>query len=129
MPRAMRPGPPMARKLDSLGESPADVFERVRREAREDNEVTIAPQSLTGGGSLPPVPGVPTAVSAELEGFGAVENPVVVEDDTPVEAPSPEKAIAMIQTLSQTNQQLQVELDAAYNVIDRYKERFGDLEE
>lgn len=129
MPRAMRPGPPMARKLDTLGESPADAFERMRQEARDaEGGADASPPALTGGASLPPVPGVPSAVSAELEGFGQVENPTVAEDDAPVEAPSPEKAIAMIQTLSQTNQQLQTELDAAYNVIDRYKETYGELD-
>lgn len=124
----------MARKLDTLGESPADAFARMREEARaaepegEKSYGSGTTRELTGGDTLPPVAGVPSAVSAELEGFGAVENPVVVEDDTPVEAPSPEKAIAMIQTLSETNQQLKAELDAAYTLIERYKAVHGELD-
>lgn len=80
------------------------------------------------GAVLPPVPGVPLEVSGDIEGFGAVEAPVVEERAGDENAPSPTKAMEMIRELSQQRLQADAERDAALGLVERYRSLYGELD-
>lgn len=70
------------------------------------------------------------AAMREQEGFsgGPVENGTVEEAEETTAAPSPDKAMEMIQQLSQDKLTLQSERDAAINKLQRYEARFGEID-
>jgi hypothetical protein len=114
-----------AKQVSSLGETPAQA------RARMQSAAATSPDA-SGGVALAPPPGVPLEVSEEIEGFGggpAPEDAIVEERAGDEAAPTPSKAMEMIRQLGQDKVQLQTELDAAFNVIERYRGKYGDLEE
>lgn len=112
-----------AKQVSSLGETPA--------EARARMQSAASTPDASGGVELAPPPGVPLAVSEEIEGFGggpAPEDAIVEERAGDEAAPTPSKAMDMIRQLGQDKVQLQTELDAALNLVERYKAVHGELD-
>lgn len=117
-----------ARQVSSLGESPAQA--RRRMEASGGGSTPQAETRPPAGESrVGPTP-KHMAAMREQEGFsgGPVENGTVEEAEETTAAPSPDKAMEMIQQLSQDKLTLQSERDAAINKLQRYEARFGEID-
>lgn len=115
-----------AKQVSRLGESPAEARKRMSESAARPD-----PDARTGGGTLPPIAGVPLKVSAELEGFGGPPvdgNEVQEQERGDSHAPSPTAAVNMLRELGNQNNQLKEELSAAFGVIELYKSKFGELD-
>lgn len=117
-----------AKQVSTLGETPAEARRRLASEASDP--IPAGPQGI--GEEVPELTAEHVAAIREAEeGFTAPasaeeEAPQIAEETTA--PPSPEKAMDMIQQLSQEKIQFQTELDAAYGVITRYKAKYGELD-
>lgn len=122
------------RQVKSMGETPAEA----RQRAAEAAAAGPKPPDATG-------PDGPQGQGEEVaeftaehlasireaeEGFSApsAEGATVETGEETTEPPSPEKAMDMIRQLSQDKLQLQTELSAALNLVDRYRAAHGDLD-
>lgn len=109
--------PTKAKQVDSLGETPA--------QARRRMQSSGAPVGEASGTSPKHI-----AAMREQEGFGGgpTESSTVEEAPDLVEPPTPSKAMESIRQLSQDKLQLQAELDAALNQVQRYRAKYGELD-
>lgn len=117
-----------ARQVSSLGESPAEARRRM-----SSSGDTTAPSGQADAAVLDGAPPSPRHIAAmrEQEGFGGgpEEADGSVEEGTETAAPpSPEKAMHMIQQLSQEKLQVQTELTAALAKLGRYEAQFGEID-
>lgn len=116
-----------AKQVSSLGETPAEAR---RRMSSSGGAVPSGQADATARDGAPPSPRH-IAAMREQEGFGGgpEEADGSVEEGTETAAPpSPEKAMNMIQQLSQEKLQFQTELTAALAKLGRYEAQFGTID-
>lgn len=116
-----------ARQVSSLGETPAEARRRMQSSggaAAPSSETTSAPAAVG-----PPSPRH-IAAMREQEGFGGgpSEESTVEEASDLTEPPTPSKAMETIRQLSQDKNQAITERDAALQLVERYRNKYGDLE-
>lgn len=119
--------PTKAKQVSRLGETPAEARAKMSRTEGVQAEVEQPVGTEVKG---PLTPQHLAAIEAEEGGFKdtAVKDGPVEDVPETAEAPTPEKAMAVIRQLSQEKNQLQAELDAALNLIQRYRGIAGDLD-
>lgn len=119
-----------AKQVSALGESPAEA--RRRMEASGGAAAVTAETRPPLGEEVegPLTPQHMAAIREADEGFGGgpTEDATVEDADETTAPPSPEKAMEMIRQLGQDKVQLSTELDAALNLVSRYKARYGELD-
>lgn len=119
--------PIKAKQVKQLGETPAQAAKRVAAERR--GEATVEqPKGTEVEGPL--TPAHMAAIEAEDGGFkdtGVSDGPPQELEEL-TEPPTPSKAMDMIRQLSQDKNQLQTELDAALNLVQRYRREHGELD-
>ena len=115
--------PTKAKQVDSLGETPAEARARMQSSGASAKAAT-SPSGIAGAS--------PRHIAAmrEQEGFGGGPTEGGTVEDAPdlVEPPTPSKAMESIRQLSQDKLQLQSELDAALNQLQRYRATYGELD-
>ncbi len=114
-----------AKQVRRLGETPAEARKRM---GSSDGAKVEQPQGTKVEGPL--TPAHLAAIEAAEGGFkdtGKSDGPPQDLDELS-EPPSPSKAMDTIRQLSQDKNQLQAELDAALNQVQRYRQQFGDLD-
>lgn len=115
-----------AKQVSSLGETPAEA----RRRMSESGGAPAAQAEESPAAAGPPSPRH-IAAMREQEGFGG--GPETADgsvEDAPelAEPPSPSKAMETIRQLSQDKNQAIAERDSALALVERYKNKFGELD-
>lgn len=116
-----------AKQVRKLGETPAEARARMAADGPDAAEVE-QPRGAEVTGPL--TPAHLAAIEAAEGGFRPTEKSDGPPQDLDElsEPPSPSKAMEVIRQLSQDKNQLQTELDAALQLVQRYRQKFGDLD-
>lgn len=112
-----------ARQVRSLGETPAEARKRMAAAAEVEQ-----PKGTEVEGPL--TPAHLAAIEAAEGGFkdtGVSDGPPQDIDEL-AEPPSPSKAMETIRQLSTEKNQCRAELDAALQLVQRYRNKFGELD-
>lgn len=120
-----------ARQVSSLGESPAEARRRMQSSGGAAAPKTEAKPPLGEEVAGPLQPKHIAAIREAEEGFsggGPTRDGTTQEVEETTEPPTPSKAMEVIRQLSQEKLQLQSELNAALNLIGRYKVAHGELD-
>ncbi len=117
-----------ARRVDSMGETPAEARRRMQPSGATEGVTDPPSAGAQVDGSL--TPAHMAAIREADEGFGGgpVDGGTIEDAEETIEPPTPSKAMAMIQQLGQDKIQLQTELDAALNVVARYRAAYGGID-
>jgi hypothetical protein len=108
-----------------MGETPAEAR---RRMGSSDGAVVETEPPLGEEVEGPLSPEHMAAIRAADEGFSGGAGETVEDAVETTEPPTPSKAMEVIRQLGQDKIQLRSELDAALNLVERYKSVYGELD-